>query len=337
MTSIRHLPVLLLASTSVSRTLVAQRPAGAEVYTVDESHSLLDFTTRLIGLNRVRGSFGVWRADFTYDPANPARSSVTFVARIASINTESRERDDHLRSPDFFDAKKYPWLRFESRSVTAAGSGLVIEGDLTIRDSTRRIRFPVEVLFPEQRDPFGNRRLVFGGKATLNRRDFGIAGPRFWGQAIADSVTIEMELAGRIWEYARLGFRPNATYAPTLLAAADSGKLDRALEQARAQIQAERDTTKLPPPFGIEIAAMRLAQRGDWVAARKILEMTLEAAGPRWPPDARSSLETRLAEAWFHSGDSRRALEHAARAVELDPANTNAVEWRKLIEAANRD
>src|ERR1041384_3857887 len=177
--------------------LVAQQRVP-EVYTVDEAHSLLDFTVRLVGFNRVRGAFGTWKADFAYDPATPASGFVSFRADAASIATQVEERDRDLKDASFFDVARFPALSFEGRVASAAGTSLEIEGRLTIRDSTRTIRFPLRLVTPEAIDPFGNRRLGFAGAGPPNRRGFGGVGPRFWNLVISDSVAIEMELAGRI-------------------------------------------------------------------------------------------------------------------------------------------
>jgi polyisoprenoid-binding protein YceI len=303
-----------------------------EVYTVDQSHSLLDFTVRLVALNRVRGNFSNWRADFTFDPSDPARSSVTFFADAASISTENQERDEHLKGPDFFDTQKFPRIRFQSIAVTPMANGVEVEGDLTIRDVTRRVKFPAELLFPEQRDPFGNRRVVFGAKLTLNRRDYGVNGPRFWSTAIADNVTIEMEIAGRIWEYSRLNFgRADAVIGPRLLAAADSGKLGAALRQVRSELAA--DSSRFPTAFELRTAAMRLYQKQKLAEARQILEFGESVVARRWPAGPHSINLTCLAEVLFRLGDLAGARSRLTEALGADPDNTQAIEWQRLVAA----
>jgi polyisoprenoid-binding protein YceI len=329
------LPALVLL---VALPGVLPAPAGtAEVYTVDQAHSLLDFTVRLIGLNRVRGRFKDWRADFTYDPANPAGSSVTFFAEVNSIDTEEDERDEHLRSRDFFDAEQFPLIRFQSTAVTASGKGLEIEGDLTIRGVTRRIRFPAGLLFPDQRDLFGNRRVVFGASLTLDRRDFGVNGPRFWSLAIADEVTIEMEIAGRIWEYSRIGFgRPDAVIGARLLAAADSGQLDRVLLQTRIELANQPDSLPAPTAAEIRTAAMRLYQQHHLAEAIKVFDFGFAMAGTRWPAEARAANLIGLAEVLYRSGNVAGAGERIAEALVLDSTNTQAIEWQRLIRSGGR-
>lgn len=302
----------------------------AEVYTVDEAHSLLDFTTRLVGFNRVRGTFGVWQAAFGYDPSAPTSGVVSFRAEVSSISTQAVDRDQHLKSSDFFDAARFPSVAFEGRVVSAAGTRFDIEGRLTIRDSTRTIRFPLELVTPEGTDPFGNRRLVFAGKVTLNRRDFGVVGPRFWNLAISDSVSIEMELAGRIWGYRSLGFRRGAYYGPGLVAAADSGRFEPVIRRMRTELAAEQDTTRVPRQWEIEVAVGRLVQSGKLREAEQTLELVGRIA-ERWSAPQRSQYEALAGEVLVRLGRWDEARQRLDRAIVLDANNTGARVWRASV------
>jgi polyisoprenoid-binding protein YceI len=326
--------VIALAFLAGPYGAIAAQSRVPEVYTVDQAHSLLDFTVRLVGFNRVRGAFGAWQADFTYDPAAPSSGYVSFVADVASIATQVEERDRDLRGEFFFDAARFARMSFEGRVASAAGTLLEIEGRLTIRDSTRTIRFPVELVTPEAVDPFGNRRLVFAGKVSLNRRDFGVVGPRFWNHAISDSVAIEMELAGRIWGYSSMGFRRGAYYAPALVAAADSGRFDEVSRRLERELAAERDSTRLPAPFDTEIAVGRLIQSGKLGEALRVLELFAGVVEARWRPEGRSGYETRLGEVLARMGRLDEARHHLELALALNPANTNARAWRASTSRA---
>ena len=311
----------------LSLVLLLGQAKVTEVYTVDNAHSILDFTTRLVGFNRVRGSFETWQADFAWDPARPAGGVVSFIAQVSSIATQVAQRDRDLKAPDFFDAARFPTMAFQGHVAGANGTHLEIEGQLTIRDSTRTIRFPAELETPEAIDPFGNRRLVFSGKVTLNRRDFGVVGPRFWNLAIADSVTIEMELAGRIWSYARLGIRPTAYYGPALLAAADSGRFDKTLQRLRSELAIEKDSTRLPGPFEFEVTAGRLTQTGKLREAKDALELVAAHAESHWTQQIQSGYQARLGEVYTRLGRSDDAKRHFERALALDSSNSNARVW----------
>lgn len=320
--------VLILLAGSPA-PLSAQSPV-AEVYTVDRAHSLLDFTTRLLGFNRVRGTFGAWQADFVYDPAAPTSGYVSFLAQVSSISTQVAQRDRDLKGPDFFDAARFPRISFEGHVVSAEGTRVEIEGPLTIRDSTRIIRFALDLITPEAQDPFGNRRLVFAGNVTLNRRDFGVNGPRFWSLAISDSVSIEMELAGRIWGYTSLGFR-NALYGPALVAAADSGRFDEVSHRVRGQIAAETDSTRLPSPYETEVTVGRLIQAGHREEALGVLELFADAVERHWSPEEQSGYQTLLGQTLARLGRKGEARQHLITAVSLDSTSTNARAWQASV------
>lgn len=311
-------------------------PAAAQtgqVYTADNAHSLMDFTARLLGFNRVRGTFATWSADLTYDPAALDRSSVSFIADATSISTGVGERDADLKGATFFDVAHFPRITFRSTSVAAAAGGFVVTGDLTIRDSTRHVRLPVQVIAPPSTDPFGKQRVSFGTSVSLNRRDFGVIGPAFWNRAIADSIVVEIELGARVWDFSQIGWgtRPGRRSVGELLyAAADSGRLSAGLAHARALWAARQsDTTWSFSWWELEKAAMRLAQRGRLPDAQRILDLAVEVH-QGGPSDELAELLARRGEVRIRLGHHAEAAEDLRQALQLDPGNTNAMEWQRL-------
>jgi polyisoprenoid-binding protein YceI len=148
--------------------------ASADNYTVDKTHSEAKFEVRHL-MSRVSGKFDDFGANVVIDAANPKASSVEFSMKTASIDTGNEGRDKHLRTADFFDADKFPEITFKSTSVKPTSKKNVYEvtGDLTMRGVTKRITLPVEFL-GSGKDPWGNQRMGFTAKTTLNRKDFGI-------------------------------------------------------------------------------------------------------------------------------------------------------------------
>ncbi len=327
----------LLACLAPSVALVAQTPLPT-VYTADPSHSLLDFTIRLVGFNRVRGTFGAWRANIAYDPKAPSRGFVAFEAEVRSIHTQVEERDHHLQSPDFFDAARFPRISFEGRLTPGPDNRLDLEGDLVIRDSTRRIRLPVELATPEGQDQFGNRRLVFSTTIGLSRHDFGVVGPRFWSRAIADSVFVEIELAGRVWDYRSLGFgRKTAVYGPAIVAAADSGRFDAAIATIRKAVAEETDSTLIPTDSEAAVTTGRLIQGGklrEALAAATLFEPVSKVS---WSEAERSNLGARKGEILLRLGRTAAARRAFEEALTLDPSNTTARAWRWVAESSTRN
>ncbi|HKV75625.1 MAG TPA: YceI family protein [Gemmatimonadales bacterium] len=329
--------LMVLAAVAAVHPLSSQEPArpfdplpgGGQVYTVDAAHSILDFTVRLVGFNRVRGSFTDWGADLFYDPAEPSHSSLDFVARVASVATGVEERDTDLKRPNFFDAARFPEMRFHSTRATPSAGGISIEGVLTIRDSSRPVRFEARVLEPMGVDPFGNWRISFGASVTLNRRDFGVIGPDFWNHAISDSVTVEMEIGARLWDYFNLGWgsKSRRSIGQLLFNAADSGQLSRGLATARTLVADPTDTTINASAWEFEKAAMRRVQMHHLDDARRILEFARETLRTA-PSGDRAEVLARLGEVYLRMGRRADAQSALRDAVAADPDNTLALQLR---------
>src|SRR5262249_1091264 len=148
---------------------------------------------------RVRGTFRDYTGHVAYDPDAVARSVVSVRIDVSSISTQVDERDHDLQGEAFFDAKRFPWIRFDSDRIQPVAGGFVAHGDLTIRDVTRPVAIPFQITTPLTTDPFGNPRLSAVGRITLDRNDYGVKGPKFWGSAISDSAEIEFEVGLRRW------------------------------------------------------------------------------------------------------------------------------------------
>ena len=151
-------------------------PAGK--YELDPNHTVLGFEARHI-LTKVHGRFTEFEG--TIDLAErPEDSSVTVEAKTASVESSVQQRDDHLRSADFFESEKYPVLTFRSTGVRhTGGTSFELDGDLTVRDVTRPITLKGEYLGTGV-DPFGNTLLSAEARATVERADWGLT----WNVAV---------------------------------------------------------------------------------------------------------------------------------------------------------
>ena len=159
---------------SLAAALAAASPAlAAETYSFDKAHTTVGFQVRHIVTN-VGGKFNDFTGTIQVDRAKPESSSVEFTIQAASINTNEPKRDDHLRSPDFFDVAKHPTLTFKSSSIKASGKdSWLVAGDLTMHGVTRQVTLPVTFL-GEGKDPWGNEKMGFETSVTLNRKDYGL-------------------------------------------------------------------------------------------------------------------------------------------------------------------
>lgn len=149
-------------------------------WNIDTTHSSADFTVRHMMVTNVRGSFSNIDGVINFDPANPATSSVDVTIDVNSINTGVEDRDNHLRSADFFDIATYPSITFKSTNVDITGDDSAkVTGDLTIRDVTKSVVLDVEFL-GQGGSPFGDTRAGFEASTKIDREAFGLT----WNQAL---------------------------------------------------------------------------------------------------------------------------------------------------------
>lgn len=172
-------------------------PLFADTYTIDKAHSEATFTVRHF-VSRVSGKFDDFAGTVSGDLSKPDAASVEFAIKTASVDTGVANRDNHLRSADFFDAEKNPEITFKSTSVKPTGTKNLfnVTGNLTMRGVTKQVTLPVEFL-GFAKDPGGNTRAGFTTHTTLNRKDYGIN----WNKALdeggfmlSDDVDITINL-----------------------------------------------------------------------------------------------------------------------------------------------
>lgn len=169
--------------------------AFAYDYTIDTAHSAAQFSVRHMMVSNVKGEFTKLTGTLAYDPAHPTAGKVEATIDVTTISTREPKRDEHLKSPDFFDAAKYPSITFKSKSIAQESGKLLVKGDLTLHGVTKEVILTTEIS-PEIKDRAGYR---MGASATtkINRKDFGLAWNRAieaGGVAVGDEVTITIDL-----------------------------------------------------------------------------------------------------------------------------------------------
>jgi len=166
-------------------------------WNIDAAHSTIGFSIRHMVFSKVRGRFLKYTGAIQLDDGDLATSWVEVSIDAASIDTGTAQRDNHLRSADFFDVEKFPELRFRSTRVEDVGGGrLRVIGELTIRDATREVALDAE---PAGRgiDPWGNERIGFVAKTSIDRKDFGLAWNQLLeagGVLVGDRVDLELDV-----------------------------------------------------------------------------------------------------------------------------------------------
>lgn len=159
--------------------LLAAPGWAASTYTVDPAHSEVSFQIRHL-VTKVRGTFGKFDGTIVKDDADASASSVEFTIQSESIDTGIADRDNHLRSPDFFDAAKHPAITFKSTKVEkVSDTEYRVTGPLSIHGVSKVVTLPV-TFDGEVKDPWGNVKGGFSTSTRLNRKDFGIT----WNKAL---------------------------------------------------------------------------------------------------------------------------------------------------------
>lgn len=200
--TVAALPLFAQQQQAVTKTTTTTTTTTAapvtEAWTVDKSHSSAEFKVRHLMAN-VTGRFNDFDAVIHLDRTNAANSSVEFTIQATSVDTANTKRDEHLRSPDFFDVAKYPAITFKSVSIKERSKDLYdVTGDFTMHGVTKRITIPVQFL-GFGRGPGGSEKAGFEIETTINRKDFGVVWNRNLdegGVLLGDDVkvTINLEL-----------------------------------------------------------------------------------------------------------------------------------------------
>ena len=167
-------------------------------YVLDPTHTRIGFVARHAMISKVRGSFTAFEGKAHLDAANPAASTAEVTIQVASIETGNGQRDEHLRTNDFFDAPSFPEITFRSTGVEVLGADtFAVTGDLTIKGTTKSVTVEFEHTGMAT-DVYGNLRAGFEGKAVINRTDFGVtwnAPLEAGGVLVSDKITLEFDVS----------------------------------------------------------------------------------------------------------------------------------------------
>lgn len=173
-----------------SALLVALPSVAADNYTIDGSHSQVVFKVGHLGVSNNYGRFNDLAGSYTLDGAN---SKIEITIKAESVDTANAKRDEHIKSPDFFNAKQFPTITFKSTSVKpGSGNDMAVTGDLTFLGVTKPVSFTATKI-GEGDDPWGGHRSGFEATIKIKRGDFGstkMVGP------VGDEVTLLINIEG---------------------------------------------------------------------------------------------------------------------------------------------
>jgi polyisoprenoid-binding protein YceI len=178
-----------------TRTVDGVEYPAVGTYALDTMHTTVGFTVRHMAVSKVRGAFNKFEG--TIEVAEkPEDSKVSVTIEAGSVDTRDENRDNHLRTNDFFDVENHPTWTFESAAITSESpTEWKVVGDLTIRGVTKSVTLDA-VLEGVVKDPYGLHRVGFSARTTINREDFGVAFGAVMeagGLVVAKKVDIEIE------------------------------------------------------------------------------------------------------------------------------------------------
>jgi polyisoprenoid-binding protein YceI len=185
-------------STVLALAWVAPAAAQTDTWNIDSAHSVASFAVRHLMVTTVRGEFGKMTGKITFDGKDFSTVKAEATIDVTTITTREPKRDEHLKSPDFFDAATYPTITFTSRRAEPAGPGkFKLVGDLTMRGVTREVTLDVEAT-EAVKGSRGETRVGAQATTRINRQDFGVKWNRTLdsgGVVVSDQVDVTIDLA----------------------------------------------------------------------------------------------------------------------------------------------
>jgi len=317
-----------LLAASMTCVLVSSSIA-AEKFSVDADHSKVGFSVTLIGVTDVEGRFSEFSGTIMYDDADLTKSSVTAIIKTASINTGSNFRDKDLKAAPFFDTDKFPTIRFQSTAIRKQGNDYVMTGLLTIRDVSKEIQAPLVWRQHKMNDPWKNSRIAFDSHLKLNRKDFGVLGPSFWNEGIANIVDIDLRITAEIPNFDLWGFaapQGKKSIGALVYETVQKDGLNAALQQYKEAKQTQPDAFEFDPGQ-LNLVGHRLLQHGKAKEALEFFKLNADSY-----PDKASAYDS-LGEAYLANGDKEQAAKNFKKSLELDSANTSAIESLRSLGA----
>jgi polyisoprenoid-binding protein YceI len=182
---------ILLSSLLAAASVPAM--AAAEKYDIDPGHSQILFTWNHLGFSNPSGTFEKIGGEFQLDTADLTKSSITVILPLASLHTGVPKLDEHLKTPEFFDASKYPEIRFKSTKVEKSGAeGLKVTGDLSIHGITKPVTLNAKINKIGDNPMMKTKSAGFDADVTLKRSDFGVS---YGVPNVSDDIKVHITLS----------------------------------------------------------------------------------------------------------------------------------------------
>lgn len=299
-----------------------------EFYPVESSHSYIEFSVTYMGYAKVKGNFEDFSGAFRYDPEDISKTSVTFMIKTESIDTDLEWRDNDLKSENWFDAEKFPYITFQSTQIIDQGEGFQVEGDLTIRDVTKSVTLNMNPASGILKDIRGDLQVILSGEHELDRTEYGVAGER-WSQVkenivgVANDISIEFSMLGKQIQEANMSnwVRNEKRPPGRLYAAYKEGGVKQTLSEFK-KMKNEMELNE----FALATVGVYVLTLGETKDAIALLEKNV-AEFPNKPRATNT-----LGEAYATVGDLKKASIQYQKTLESDSTDVTAKEMLRHLK-----
>jgi polyisoprenoid-binding protein YceI len=310
--------LFLIISVNVS----GQSTEADKFFPVETSHSYIEFSVKYMGYAKVKGRFTDFSGMILYDDKNLDKMSASLTVKVESIDTDLEFRDNDLKSPNWFDATKFPLITFISRKSFHTPSGFDVTGDLTMKGVTREIVVHMNKPSGILKDIRNDSQVILTGTTQIDRTAFGVEGKNWSGvregiTAVENIIDLEISLLGKqIKQDNYRNWVSNPQQAATSIYNAVTNKDVTAGVAEFEKLKLERKLTENT----LNIVGYMLQLEGRMADAIAMLEENKKSF-----PDATKAYQE-LALAYLRSGNKSKAKENLAASVQKDPGNAQASE-----------
>jgi polyisoprenoid-binding protein YceI len=180
---------------------LVQGSAMAATYSIDKDHSSIEFSVKHMGISNVKGSFKDYEGKIVMDDKAPTKDTANIKIKTSSIETGTAKRDEHLKSPDFFDVAKFPEMTFETTKVTKKGTNWTVDGKLKLHGVEKPVSLKA-TFGGKTTDPYGNERVAFSATGKIDRKEFGLTWnkpmnsgvEKVGGMMVGDDIALNFEI-----------------------------------------------------------------------------------------------------------------------------------------------
>jgi len=297
-----------------------------QIYPIDRGHSYVGFEIEYMGYAQVRGRFTNFNGSFRYVEEDIAKTSVSISIDVASIDTDLDFRDNDLRSENWFNAEQFPNIIFVSTGATETENGLVVKGNLTIKDVTKEVQFSMKSS-GLLKDVRGDHQVIFTGTIVLNRKDYGVQGDR-WSRikegitAVSEEVKIDLSILGKRVQEANFSNwvrNPESPQGSLYIVYKEEG-LEKTLDKYEEMVADPDSKIKFNT---LNIVGYMLLREGNAADAEQVFRRNVEQF-----PDNPGAYDS-YAEALAANNNFQESRKYYEMAMDKNPDNMNAREVLK--------